>query len=107
MANPGQDQIGRWKAAIAASHKQQRSQRGRRTRGVATVIVGMVRIAAPREQQCIDVRPQQTGGGEERNNMPSVDDRVARRARSAQSSGSMRNSPIGSKVNGPNHSRGQ
>ena len=44
MANPGQDQIAKWKAAIAAHHKQQRRERGNhRTSVVKDIGPGMVR----------------------------------------------------------------
>jgi hypothetical protein len=39
------DQLAKWKAAEAASKRQQHNQRGRRKRGLATVSgVGMVRV---------------------------------------------------------------
>jgi hypothetical protein len=43
--SPGQDQIAAWKDAIAAAKRQQRAQRWKRKRGLATVAgPGMVRI---------------------------------------------------------------
>jgi hypothetical protein len=39
------DQVAKWKAARAAHYRQQRQQRGRRKRGLATVSgAGMVRV---------------------------------------------------------------
>jgi len=39
-----------WRKAVASHNRQQRQQRGRRKRGVATVSgAGMVRVPAPRD----------------------------------------------------------
>jgi hypothetical protein len=48
--NPGQDQIAAWKAAIAASRRQQRGKRGRRKTGLQAVSgPGMVRRPPPQD----------------------------------------------------------
>ena len=49
MTNPGQDQIAKWKAAVAAHHRAQRRQRYRPRTGTYNVTgAGMVRLPAER-----------------------------------------------------------
>jgi hypothetical protein len=47
MANPGQDQAGRWKAALAANNRQKHSRRGRRKLDASDFRItgpGMIRV---------------------------------------------------------------
>jgi hypothetical protein len=48
--NPGQDSIAKWKAAIAASRRQQRQRRGKRSTSPVSDVLGPGMIRRPPPQ---------------------------------------------------------